>query len=198
MVTFQLFQILPESTEGHTFICCHASVVTMVPISEDSSFLLFFIIFICTAKLTISLVIIRNVPVAFENITTARKRTLALLQFSQTSINTDADRASITFTPQRAFQHPVTHGCRCQTVPAIGISCSTPSINWPLTPEASWHSSLTTDCVPLLPEIISSSADNTLRVMLSNPRRVQSCVLFCFLVFKKWHFQRFNFNPRIY
>lgn len=157
----------------------------MAPISKDSSFLLFFIMFICTAKLTISLVTIWNVPVTFENITTAKKRTLALLQFLQTSINTDADRASITFPPQRAFQHPVTHGSCCQTVPAIGISCSTPSINWPLTLEASWHSSLTTDCVSLLHEIISISANNILRVMLSNRWRVQRVVLLCFLVFKK-------------
>lgn len=100
IVTFQLFSILPESTEGHTFICCYASVVTMAPISEDSSFLLFVIIFSWTDKLTISLVTIQNTPVRFEHITT---------HFSQTRINTNADGAIITFMPQRAFQHPVTH-----------------------------------------------------------------------------------------
>lgn len=104
-----------------------------------------------------------------------------MLQILQTNLNTDADRAIVTFTPQRAFQHPMAHGPRCQTIPGIGISRSTPSINWPLTLEASWHSSLTTDCVPLLHEIISSSADNILRVMLSNPLKGSES---CFLVFK--------------
>lgn len=99
IVTFQLFSILPESTEGHTFICCYASVVTMAPISADSSFLLF-VIFSCTDKLTISLVTMQNTPVRFEHITT---------HFSHTRINTDADGAIVTFMPQRAFQHPVTH-----------------------------------------------------------------------------------------
>lgn len=158
----------------------------MAPISTDSRFVLFFIMFICTAKSTVSFVTIQNIPATFKNISTAKKRTLALLQFSQTSINTDADRAIITFTPQRAFQHPVTHSFRCQTATGIGIFCSTPSINWPLTLEASWHNSLTTNCVPLWYLIISSSADNILRVVLSTSLEgSESWVLSCFLVFKK-------------